>query len=481
LNSLDVVLAAEAHRLGRALRTVSVRQRKLVEDPLAIVLWQLGAEPFSAAAIGYGTQPDQLQTHVAGEPRNRDLAFAALLPLAEWFNARFEEPAQVTETVGSDDRPIEIATTAPQVVVANDATVALLGRLGRRLAYLPLVGEYSAPAALVRFGQHLQFLALHAGVPGQQLILSMTRLAGAHWATPQSAIERQSLAALDAYIDPPAGQHGFDAAALAEKRGVGPLPDGDADERLDPLVERFNRQRNKSTEAHVVRPLLAPIEVHYAPLISRTWSLLWRGHARERALPEAPSVERRWKIDREAYSRHIEWTDQSGRRKTRQSPRQTARMLRKLEAAQRRLDAEEACEDPLRLIPLLLDNKAVRGSVEAIDLEHREVANVRPVRRPLVTVRCEEPCLMPKGKELYWTETPGGPCFSVHSVSNEGKTLVLKLETGSNKVALPSVGDEATFSVLSTKVFDFAQLPPQDPWTHKASQLEEPKPIEEPQ
>ena len=35
---------------------------------------------------------------VAGEPRNRDLAFAALLPFARWFNARFESHAANRES-----------------------------------------------------------------------------------------------------------------------------------------------------------------------------------------------------------------------------------------------------------------------------------------------------------------------------------------------------------------------------------------------
>src|ERR1700722_5755864 len=90
---LDVYLIAHAHVEGRAQRTALLRHRHLVQTPLALVLWQLGAEPFSAAALGYGSRPDSLGFSVAGDPRNRDLAFACLRPLALWFNPRFERPA----------------------------------------------------------------------------------------------------------------------------------------------------------------------------------------------------------------------------------------------------------------------------------------------------------------------------------------------------------------------------------------------------
>src|SRR5262249_47824260 len=100
---LDVALAARAHRGGRALRTSAFRHRRLVQEPRSVVLWQLGAEPFTAAAIGWGTRPDRLGSAVAGDPRNRDLAFAALLKFARWFNPLFESHAARRETVTRGD------------------------------------------------------------------------------------------------------------------------------------------------------------------------------------------------------------------------------------------------------------------------------------------------------------------------------------------------------------------------------------------
>src|SRR5262249_37734004 len=142
--------------------------RRLRPRPLATVLYQLGAEPFAAAAIGWGDDHARLIFRVAGEPRNRDLAFALLLEFARWFNTRFEAPAADRETVTRGKYEFSRARFAPQVVVANSATGKMLDRLGRRLAYLPTTGPRPADEALVRLGRHLRFLSSHASVPGQQ-------------------------------------------------------------------------------------------------------------------------------------------------------------------------------------------------------------------------------------------------------------------------------------------------------------------------
>jgi hypothetical protein len=472
VNHLDLALAARSFTAGRGVRSRTVRHRRLMPKPLAVVLWQLGAEPFSAAAIGWGEAHASLRMAVAGEPRNRDLAFAALLEFAKWFNPRFETFATDRETFTRGDYTFTVARSAPQLVVANGATVELLGRLGRRLAYLPNDGPRPVDPALVRLGRHLRFLWDHYAIPGQQLVVALTDLMNAHWATPQSAVERQSLPALHAYIDPPSGTSGFDAAAAAEAHPVGPLPDCDDEENLIPLVERFNAARNGKTNPAVVGPLLAPIIDHYRPLVRRAWDLLWRCRDREGAHPEAHSVGRRWDVDRNAYTRHIDWLDRNGLRRTRQSPRQAATTLRNLEEAGRLLEAEEACDDPLRMAAYVLTNKAVRGTVVALDPNHAEPGPKRIVRRPLVTLRSPDPCLIPVGYHLWWTGQSDGKEFVVEEVCpgpGGGSDVVLKLTTSSGTTALPTVGRRACFSAHSTKPAWLGKLPDNDPWTHRAA------------
>ncbi len=472
MNHIDIALAARAFIAQKGVRSSTVRHRRLVEKPMGVVLWQLGAEPFSAAAIGWGDAHARPHMAVAGEPRNRDLAFAALLEFARWFNPKFEAHASDRETFTRGDYTFTVARTAPQVVVANPATVEFLGRLGRRLAYLPTDGSRPVDPALVRLGRHLRFLWDHQSVPGQQLVLAMTDLTNAHWATPQSAGERQSLPALDAFIDPPSGTTGFDAAAVAEMCPVGPVPDGEDDVRLMPLVERFNLDRKKSTEPAVVGPLLGPIIAHYRPLLRRSWDLLWRCRDREAAHPEAGSVARRWDTDRDAYTRHMDWLARNGLRRTRQTPRQAAMTLRNVEEAGRLVEAEEACDDPLRMAAYVLTNKAVRGAVVAVDPTHKEPGPKRMVCRPLVTLRSPDPCLIPVGRELWWTGQPCGKEFVVEDVApgpGGGSDVVLKLMTSSGTTALPAVGEAACFSVHSTKPEWLGTLPNEDPWSHCAA------------
>jgi len=469
VNHIDIALAARAFEGRRAVRAARVRHRRLVENPLAVAIWQLGAEAFSASALGWGDRHNNREMAVAGEPRNRDLAFAALLKFAKWFNPKFEAHAADRETIITKKREIKIARTAPQVIVANGATAALLGRLGRRLAYLPTDGDRPAPIELVRLGRHLLFLWDRFSFPGQSLVVAMTELMNTHWATPQSALERQSLPALDAFVDPPAGGDGFVAAALAELSPVGPVPEGADDRLLIPLVDAFNTARAGRTEPQVVAPLLQPIVAHYRPLLLRTWDLLWRCRDREALLPEAPSVGRRWDADRYAYTRHMDWMARSGLRRTRQTPRQAVYTLRDLEEAGRRVGAEEACDDPLRMAAYVLSNKAVRGTVIAVDPTHTEPGPKNRVRRPLVTLRSPDPCLIPLGRELWWVEAADGREYVVEDVlptASGGSDVVLKLMTGSGGTALPALGTAACFSIHNTSPEWLGDLPDEDPWTH---------------
>jgi hypothetical protein len=217
---------------------------------------------------------------------------------------------------------------------------------------------------------------------------------------------------------------------------------------------------------------LSPIEDYYRPFVRQTWELLWRCRDREARYQEARSVARRWDVDRDAYTRHMDWMARGGLRRTRQTPRQAAMTLHNLEEAQRLLEAEEACDDPLRMVPYLLEHKAVRGQVIAIETEHRERAVRSMVRRPLVTLRSADLCVMPLGKELWWSEQPAGREYVLEDIQpapGGGSLVTLKLMTSSGSTALPTVGREACFSVHKTSAGWFARLPQDAPWTHQAA------------
>jgi hypothetical protein len=185
---------------------------------------------------------------------------------------------------------------------------------------------------------------------------------------------------------------------------------------------------------------------------------------------EASSLPRRWLLDRKAYSRHIDWQARNGLRRTRQSARQAASLLHALEEAGERLEAEEACDDPLRLAPALLAHRAVRGRVVHVDHRHTERAAVKSVARPLVTLLSPVSCLMPLGKKLWWTADPAGREFLVHGVvaQPDGSARVtLKLMTSSRAARLPGLGQDACFSEFHLGNGYRPPLPDVDPWTHR--------------
>lgn len=227
---------------------------------------------------------------------------------------------------------------------------------------------------------------------------------------------------------------------------------------------RSNEARARRTDPTVVRRLLSPIEAHYQPLVEHAWELFWHAQLRERAWSEAPSVGRRWDEDREAYTRHLDWAVSVGRWRTRQTPLQAARTLRQREDAKARLLAEEACDDPLKMIPYVLANKAIEGQVVSIDLEHREVANVVRVRRPLLTLASPDPCPIPSDRSLWWTGNPVGQPWVVQSVAQrpDGRTMVtLKLTTRS--APMPAVGEQACFSIHHMEAQWSQRLPSEVP------------------
>jgi len=452
MSYLEALLVLEARKQGRAVRSAMVRHRFLTKKPLGLLFWQLGAEPFTAAAIAWGFEGQPHKIAVPGEPRDRELAFRALLEVARDFNPWFEQGE-------------------PQIVLPNRGNLTLLGRLGRRLAYLPTTGPQPADPALVRFGRHLKFLADHARHPGQQLVVVLTELLSTHWTTELSPLEVQHLPALDAAIEPPRKSSAHDAAFEAEAIDIGPLPSEADDDIMDRLIRQFGAARARRTEESFVAPRRKPIEAHYKVLVDRGWPLLWRCLERERALPEAPSVARRWQRDVEDLGRHVDWVTQDRGYRTRQTYQQAARTLRDWEHEYLRLQAEEAVDDPLRMIPYLLSNDAVFGKVISFDGENREIGKKNAVRRPVVELEVEGRCTIPRGKEMYWTNHAAGREWVITDVCphKDGKRSIVTLvhQTGSD-VVRPAKGQKALFSIHCTKPPEYFQRPQSTPWTHEA-------------
>jgi hypothetical protein len=459
--SISTLLTVRAHEQGRAQRSALCCHQLLRTDPFLVCLFGLGAEPFSAAAIGWGRDEGRLEVSVAGDPRERRLLFPALEKLAAdflpYFEAPFESVEEVTGPRGGN-RHLKV-DELPQVLVPNRETLLLLGRIGRRVRYLPTDGPTPASEELIRLGAHLDFLRRHAALPGQQLVVIASDLVANHWQTSLNEWEALSLPALDAFVEPPAGVHGHDASAEADREPLGPRPDAEQDKAVAPLIKALNEGRAKSVEPDVVKPLLVPLERHYRPKLERAAEISWRSLRREAGYPSARHTVRREQEDREAYARHMKMVSEGLRRRSRLTQAQAISLVGNLERAGQRLVAQEAVDDPLRMVEVLLREQAVLGTVTDVDPTHK----VAGKSRPLVEISLGRPTMLEQGEIVHWDQLPDKD-WEVAQVHPDAIGLIL---LNPRAKPLPEVGSSACFTTLSVKDEHFPSHPTRTPpWTH---------------
>lgn len=465
---LDVLLPSFADDIGKAIPTALYCHRHVVAEPAMVVPFRIGGESFSVAAIAMGFSQPEFDPLVVPDPRNRALFFDRITPFAKRFDQWFMSFASYR---GEDGVTID----APQLIVPNRASASLLAALGRRLAYIG-AGGYAVDPAVIATGRHLQFLKDHIRLAGQQLVLSLTEILSTHWATPQTSGEKLSLPALAAWIKPPTGVHGFDAALAAEAGdGVGPIPPAFRDADVFGLVEEFAAAM-KAGNAVAASVAELGIEAHWTQILTGAWDTCWDALAMIRTLPLAASTRQRWQQDREAYTRHADWQQMGGRRRVRPTVRQAAETHSKLEMADKMLTTQEAIDDPLRMAPYVLRDEAVIGTVVSFDPDHVELSARGHRRRyPVVTLETPDRCNIPVGKQLWWTgdankERPWVVCEVVPPAkpSRPWRITLRRVKAATNQTRLPRLRDEATFSVLHLD--DYQQWFPAEaavPWTHR--------------
>jgi hypothetical protein len=485
VTSLDALLAARAAVDGHARRTALFRHRHFAEHAAVTIPFQIGGESFAVGAIAWGTSRDRMNLAVVHDPRNRQEFYDEVVPFAVWLGEYFGRLSSGRDSrTKRDGRIVTTCLRAPQLVVPNAASAELLGRLGRRLAFLG-ASPFTIHPSLVPAGRHLHFLRDQLRVPGQQLVVPLAQVLADHWATPQTNGERMSLPALFAWVDPPPGVHGYLAAEEAEVDvSVGPIPPGAHDEELYDLLDK---RRDLAKNGHSVARVDQEVEALWGRLITPAWDLCWKVLDEEHGWPAAATARRRWLEDREAYTRHIDWHRTAGHRRVRKTPRQAARMHSELERALARLTAEEAIDDPLRLVPYVLRDEAIIGEVVRVDTSNRELT-ARGQRRtfPLVSLSCAHYCRMPLGKELWWgqdaTAQYGWIVREITPTSGDRSTCTVTLRrvsSSDSRTTLPGVATTASFSEL--KISTFQPLFPKEtnmPWTHRRQAGSDPTTLE---
>ncbi|MFF6999350.1 hypothetical protein ACFY93_31035 [Streptomyces sp. NPDC008313] len=499
----------EAVSRGRATATATVRHRHLSERPLVLVPLTTAGEAGAPLGALVGTDRDAPRLLAVPQPRDRDLRFAFLAELADvvlpYVDAYGDavEAAERSETDPETGKrvkvEVDLCVDAPQLIVPSRAGVEFVRLLGRSMRFRRTAEQepeapHPAPPRVPLLGRWFTHFGERARVPGSSLLLALTDLLSRHWATGQSSLEDQHLGALLAWIDPPDGLSGAEAAHRAELgrdgRGqllcppAGPATDPAFDNRLlAPAIERYDRARTALAAAEdgveaddrlgaltgAEREIRALVESRTRP----TWDAVWHGLDLLRTLPEGAHATDRWTRDRWSFTGHRDRIVAGEPPQPRHDDAVTAaNKLATREREQARLEAQEALDDPLVMAGRRLAGEAFAGEVTDVVMAYSD--GKRPSPRPLVTVRTDDrPHLGERGK-VY--RSLGGKPQAAQYVGQEddGALIVLRIvdKMGRGKEpepqSVPEKGDRVCFTLFEHEQRGGAKLPDPDetPWTH---------------
>ncbi|MEU3250040.1 hypothetical protein [Streptomyces sp. NPDC006997] len=507
--SLITTLARlEAVDTGRAQPAATVRHRHLSERPLVFVPLTTAGEAGAPLGALVGTDRDAPRLLAVPQPRDRDLRFAFLaeladvvLPYVDGF-ADVVEAAERTETDPETGKrvkvEVELCADAPQLVVPSRAGLDFVRLLGRSMRFRRTAEQdpenpHPAPPRVPLLGRWLTHYGERARVPGSSLLLALTDVLSRHWATGQSTLEDQHLGALLAWIDPPPGGSGAEAALRAELGRdadgqlvcppAGPATDPAFDNRLlAPAIERYDRARTAfaaaedGLEADDRLGAVTAAEQEVRALVARvtrpTWDAVWRGLDLLRELPEGARVEERWTRDRWSFTGHRDRVLAGEPPQPRRDDAVTAaNKLATREREQARLEAQEALDDPLVMAGRRLSGEAFAGEVVDVVMAYSE--GKRPAPRPLVTVRTDDRPQLAERLKAY--RSLGGRPQAAEFVGHTGDgALVLRVldKMGRGKEpepgSVPEKGDRICFTLFEHEQRGGPKLPdPEDtPWTH---------------
>lgn len=517
MSLLSTLARLQAVRSGRAEPLATVRHRHLSERPMVVVPLAAAGESGAPLAVMLGTDREAPRLHVVPQPLNRTLRFdfladlaADLLPYLESFTAdveRIEGSEKDPETGEKSPVVRELCADAPQLVVPNSGAVhhlALLGRSTRfrRTAEDEDPGPYPAPTRVPLLGRWLTHLTDRAQVPGSSLLLPMTGLLARHWATGQSHLEDQHLAARLAWHRPAGGdggapaahRHGAAAAEHAESARdaagqlvhppAGPATDPRFDELvLAPAIARYDAAVSVLRAADpaavesagaAVKGAVEQLHLVLARVLLPTWKDVWTGLDLLRALPPGAHVAERWTGDRWSYTGHRDRLAAGEPPQPRQDDAVTAaRKLAQREREQARLDVQEALDDPLAMAEHRLAGEAFSGVVtEVVPDWDTSGRSAKP--RPLVVVRTADRPHADPGREAHRAYTEKAQKAVIAAADPEAGTVTVRITSGMGggkeprPGTVPEPGEQVTFTLFELTVRQSAPLPEPDdtPWTH---------------
>ncbi|MFC8452172.1 hypothetical protein [Kitasatospora sp. NPDC057223] len=509
MSLLGTLARLESVRSGRAEPLATVRHRHLSDRPMVLVPLTAAGESGAPLAVLLGTEREEPRLHIVPQPLNRTLRFdfladlaADLLPYLESFGADVEqiEGSEKDPETGEKTQVFrELCADAPQLIVPNTAGVHHLALIGRSTRFRRTLedaepGPYPAPARVPLLGRWLTHLTDRAQVPGSSLLLPMTGLLARHWATGQSHLEDQHLAARLAWHAPPPGLTGAAAAEIAESGRdadgqllhppAGPVTDPRFDEFvLAPAITRYDAAVTALQHAGpdgeerarlFVGQAVEQLHNALAGILLPTWRDVWQGLDLLRSLPPAAHLEERWTGDRWSYTGHRDRLAAGEPPQPRQDDAVTAaRKLAQREREQVRVDVQEALDDPLAMAERRLAGEAFTGEVVEVTPDY-DTSGRSPKPRPLVTVLTPDRPHADLGREAHRTHTATAQKAVIAAVDAEAGTITLRVMSGMGRKkepepgSLPEPGERVTFTLFELTARQSAPLPEPDdtPWTH---------------
>ncbi|MBY8867207.1 MULTISPECIES: hypothetical protein [Streptomyces] len=508
--SLIATLARlEAVHSGRAQPAATVRHRHLSDRPLVFVPLTTAGEAGAPLGALVGTDRDAPRLLAVPQPRDRDLRFAFLAELADVmlpYVDSFAESVEAAERTETDPETgkrvkveVELCADAPQLIVPSRAGIDFVRLLGRSMRFRRTAEQdpetpHPAPPRVPLLGRWLTHFGERARVPGSSLLLALSDVLARHWTTGQSGLEDQHLGALLAWIAPPDGGSGAEAALRAELERdaagqllcppAGPATDPAFDNKLlAPAIERYDRARQALAAAEdgmaaddrlgavtaAERDILALVEKCALP----TWEKVWDGLDLLRTLPEGAHVAERWTRDRWSFTGHRDRITAGEPPQPRRDDAVTAaNKLAAREREQARLDAQEALDDPLVMAGRRLAGEAFAGEVVEVVMAYSE--GKRPSPRPLVTVRTDDRPHLGERAKAYRSLNGRPQSAEFVAEEDDGTLIVLRVldKMGRGKEpeagSVPEKGDRVCFTLFEHEQRGGAKLPDpeQTPWTH---------------
>jgi hypothetical protein len=480
---LATLARLEAASTGQAQPLSRVRHRHLSAQPLVLIPLALADDPATPVAAMAGTSRTAPRLLVVPQPRDRQLRLRFLDGLARVvldYIAAWQVTTEVLPATRTREERRRYAD-APQVLVPNRAARDYLGLLGRATRFQPTDGPYAVDPSVPVLGRWLTFLADRAEYPGPALLADLTTLLAAQWATGQSPLEDAHLAAQLAWIDPPAGMTGLQAALAAEDPlrcpPAGPATDPGFDRAiLEPLVrnhDRALRDRDEPAAARAAAEITEAVQGQLDP----TWQSAWDGVALLNALGETAGAGRRWADDRDSFTRFSSYLADGGLPQPRRDHAvNVAAWLDRLERAQAAYDAQRALEDPFLLAELRTAGEAFGGTVVCAEPARTTASAAgRRILRPRFTVRTPDLVRVEPGRLLICPARPAQR-VQITELARDGEdtaTVVLEVTHGMGTPgkpragAVPAIGEQVTYT-LDPGYFAQREFPPpsQTPWTH---------------